>query len=132
MMLSHGLTISRSLVRIIMRPLRSTRRRPRTPCSSTQFLATFVSVIWNNVVPLFCRGAGDESDDGFGVAHVEDFMRHAGLDVNEIAGLGFEHLFATVAEFMADFAFDDVEDYFEIDVDVRVSDAARRNGCDIG
>jgi hypothetical protein len=35
---------------------------------------------------LGCRRAGDEGHDGFGVAHVEDFVGHVGFDVNEIAG----------------------------------------------
>ena len=52
-------------------------------------------------------------------------MRHAGLDVDEIAGLVFDHLFESFAEFVAHFAFDDVENYFEANMDVRVGDSSR-------
>src|SRR6266480_1495857 len=45
------------------------------------------AVVRNNVVPLVRRRASDKSHDGFGVAQVEDFMRHARFDVNEIACL---------------------------------------------
>src|SRR5437868_6330374 len=115
-----------------MRALQPTRRRPRTPCSSAQGLATLFAVIRNDVIPFVGRGARDEGNDWFSVAHVEDFMWDAGFDENEIAGFVFQHLFASIAEFVTHFSFDDVENYFEIDVDVRVSDAARRNSRDIG
>ena len=59
-------------------------------------------------------------------------MRHAGLDVDEIARLIFDHLFQPFSEFVAHFAFDDVQDHLEADMDVRVGDATRRNRGDIG
>src|ERR1700676_1553702 len=66
------------------------------------------------------------------MAHVENFVRHAGFNVNEIAGFVFQHLLASVSELVADFSFDDVKDHFEVDVNVGVSDTARRNGGDVG
>ena len=35
---------------------------------------------------------GSQGDHRFAVAHVEDLMRHARLDMNEIAGLVFHYL----------------------------------------
>jgi len=82
-----------------------------------------ISVVGDNIIPLFSGRAGDERDDRFGVAHVKDFVRHARFDVNEIAGFIFQHFSAAIAEFVPHFSFDDVKDYFEIDVDVRAGDA---------
>jgi len=45
-----------------------------------------VAVVRDNVVPFVGGGAGDKGHDRFGVAHVEDLVRHAGFNVNEIAG----------------------------------------------
>src|ERR1700693_2553674 len=67
-------------------------------------------IVWDYIIPFIGRGAGDKGDDGFGVAHVEDFMGHPGLDVNKIAGFVLHHLFAAVSELVADFSFDDVKD----------------------
>src|SRR6266545_367059 len=89
-------------------------------------------MVGNNVVPLVSGGAGDERDDRFGIAPVEYFVGHAWFDVNKIAGLVVDLLFEAVPEFVANFSFDDVEDHFEIDMDVRSRDAARRNGGDVG
>ena len=36
------------------------------------------------------------------------------------------------SEFVSHFSFDDVKDHFEADMDVRISDASRRNGGDVG
>ena len=47
--------------------------------------ARLIPVVGNNIVPFIGRRAGDKGDDEFGVAHVEDFVGHAGFDVNEIA-----------------------------------------------
>ena len=52
-------------------------------------------------------------------------MRHARFDENEIAGLVFQHLLATISEFMAHFSIDDVKDHFKVDMDVGVGDPAR-------
>jgi hypothetical protein len=90
------------------------------------------SVVRNNLVPLVGGRASDECDHRFGIAHVEYFMRHAGFDVDEIARLVFDHLFQAWSEFVPHFSFDDIEDHFEADMNVRVGDAARRNSGDIG
>src|SRR5438067_12329232 len=47
-------------------------------------LAILCSLVRNDVVPLVGGRAGDEGDNRLGVAHVEDFVWHAGFDVNEI------------------------------------------------
>ncbi len=64
-------------------------------CTSREARATspLPAIVRNDVVPFVSRRAGDECDHRLGIAHVEDFMRHAGLDVDEIAGLVFDHLF---------------------------------------
>src|SRR5438105_13740660 len=59
-------------------------------------------------------------------------MGDTGFDVNEIPGFVFQHFLATIPELVADFSFDDVKDHFEVDVNVGVGDAARRNGGDVG
>src|SRR3954467_5062681 len=87
-------------------------------------------IVWNDIVPLVSGRSGDESDDRFGVAHVEHFVRHAGLDVNEIARLVLQDLFQARPELMPDFSFEDVEDQLEANVDMRVSHAPRRNRRD--
>src|SRR6266571_5485976 len=89
--------------------------------------STFVPIIRNNVVPLVGGGAGDEGDHRFGIAHVEDFVRHAGFDVDEIAGFVFDRLLAAGPEFVTHFSFDDVKDYFEVDMDMRIRNSARRD-----
>src|SRR5947209_6540917 len=91
-----------------------------------------VAVVRNDVVPFVGGRAGNKGDDGFGLAHVEDFVGHAGFDVNEIAGFVLQHFLASVPEFVADFSFNDVKDHFEVDMDVGIGDAARRNGGDVG
>src|SRR5204863_7757930 len=63
-------------------------------------LAILCSLVRNDVVPLVGGRAGDEGDNRLGVAHVEYFMRHAGLDVNEIASFVFDHLFQAVPKFV--------------------------------
>ena len=67
----------------------------------------------------------------FGIAHVENFVRYAGFDVNEIAGFVFDRLLAALPEFVANFSFDDVKDYFEANMNMRIRNAARRNSGDI-
>src|SRR5437868_4624515 len=71
--------------------------------------SALVPIVGNDVVPLGGGRTGDKGDDWFGVAHVENFVRHAGFDVNEIAGFVFQDLFQASAEFVADFSFDDVQ-----------------------
>jgi hypothetical protein len=58
-------------------------------------------------------------------------VRHARFDVDEIAGLIFDHLFQARSEFVANFSFDDVQDHFEADVNMRVRDAAWRDRSDV-
>src|SRR3954467_12157164 len=91
----------------------------------------FFAMVGNDVVPFFGGGASNESDDRFGVTHVKHFVGDAWLDVDKIARFVFQDLPATIAEFVADFSFDNIKDEFEADMDVRISDAARRNGGDI-
>src|SRR4030095_15354131 len=89
-------------------------------------LAILCSVVRNDVIPLICRGAGNECDDRFGLAHVEYFVRHAWFDVNEIAGFVFDRLLTAGPEFVAHFSFDDIEDHFKADMDMRIGDASGR------
>ena len=83
---------NRSIERRVER-LQSSFRTSR--CASLRFayITCLPAIVRNDVVPFVSRRAGDECDHRLGIAHVEDFMRHAGLDVNEIAGLVFDHLF---------------------------------------
>ena len=60
--------------------------------SGRRLSVRLVPVVRNNVMPLVGRGARHKGHDRFGVAHVEDFVRHAGLDVNEIASFILNHL----------------------------------------
>src|SRR5262249_47583097 len=90
------------------------------------------ALVGDNVVPLVGGGARDKGDDRLRVTQIEDFVGHAWFNINEIAGFVFDRFFAAGAEFVAHFSFDDVEDHFEVDVDVCVSHAARRNGRDVG
>jgi len=76
-------------------------------------LAIRCSVVRNDVIPFVSRGAGDEGDHRFGVAHIKDLMRHTGFNVDEIAGLIFDGLLAAWSEFVTHLAFNDVEDHFE-------------------
>ena len=95
-------------------------------------LAIPCSLVRNDLVPFVSRRAGDECDHGLGIAHVEDFVRHTGLDVDEIASLIFDRLLQASSEFVTHFSFDDVKDHFEADMDVRVGHATWRNSGDIG
>ena len=107
---------------------------PRCPLLPA-FLLSFeilCSVVGNDVVPLVGGRAGDECHHRFGVAHVEHFMRHARFDVDEIAGLIFDHLFEPFTEFVSYSSFDDVQNYFKADMNVRISDTSWWNGGDVG
>src|ERR1051326_1767772 len=90
-----------------------------------------LAIVWNNVVPLVRRRAGDKRDDRFGFAHVKDLMGHTRLDINEIAGLIFEHLLQAGPELVPDFSFENIENQFEPDMNMRVRDASRRDRRDI-
>ena len=50
------------------------------------FAGPLIAVVGNDIIPLVGRGPGDKRDHRFRVAHVEDFVRHVGLDVDEITG----------------------------------------------
>src|SRR4029077_14588808 len=89
------------------------------------------SLIGNDVGPLARVGTRDHGDNWIGGADVEDFVRHAGLDEDEIAGGVFHDLLQTVAVFVADAARENVEHHLEADVDVGVGPAAGWNGGDV-
>ena len=91
-----------------------------------------IPVVRNNIIPLVGGGAGDEGHDGFRVAHIEDFMRHAGFYVNEIAGFVLQRLLEPRSEFVAHFSFKDIKDYLEADMNMRIGDATRRDRGDVG
>ena len=95
-------------------------------------LALRFAVVGNDIIPLSSGRAGDKGHDRFGVAHVEDFMRHAGFDVNEIAGFVFQHLLEPGSEFVAHFSFEDIKDQLEADVNMGIRDATRRDRGDVG
>jgi hypothetical protein len=103
----------------------------RAPCSRL-LRSSSAAIVRNDVIPLVGAGAGDEGDYRFGVTHVEDFMRHAGFDVDEIAGFVLQHLLESGSEFVADFSFEDVKDELEADVNMGCGDATRRNRRDVG
>ena len=67
------------------------------------------AIVGNDLVPLCGGGTRDKGDDWFGVAHVENLVRDAGFDVNEIAGFVFQHLLEPGTEFVADIPFHDVQ-----------------------
>jgi len=46
-----------------------------------------LAVVGHNMRPFVGIRPRDDSDHGLSVAEVEDFMRNAGLDVNEVASL---------------------------------------------
>ena len=89
------------------------------------------AIVWDNVVPLSGGGARDKGNNRFGVAQIEDFVRDARFDVNEVAGFVFQDLFQARAEFVANFSFDDVQDDLKADMNVGSGDASRRNRRDI-
>src|SRR4051812_21736648 len=60
------------------------------------------SLIRNNVRPLARIRTRDDGDDRLGGADVEDFVGHARLDEDEIAGGVFHDLLQGIAVFVAD------------------------------
>ena len=85
----------------------------------------------HDVLPLRRIRPRDDRDDRLHVAHVEHLVRHAGLDEDEIAGLVLDDLPKPRPVLVAHVALEDVEHHLEVDVDVRVGDAARRNRRDV-
>src|SRR5207302_1794082 len=83
-------------------------------CSSVRL----IPLVRNDIVPFVGRGTGDKGDDGLGITHVEDFMRHVRLDVNEIAGFVLQYLLKPPSEFVAHSSFDDIKDQLEADMNV--------------
>src|SRR5205085_12334442 len=98
---------------------------------SRSALARLVAIVRNDLVPLVSGRARNKGNYGFSFAHVEDLMWDAGFDVDEIAGFVLDYLFKPGAEFVAYLPFDDVKDHFEIDMNVRVCDAAWRDGGNV-
>ena len=90
-----------------------------------------MTIIRDDLVPLVSGRTGDEGHDRFGFTHVEDFMRHAWLDVDEVAGFVLQHLLEPRAKFMAHPSLQDVKDDLEIHVNVGLRDPARWNSCDV-
>src|SRR6187401_3601124 len=99
---------------------------------SSARLCRLIAIVGNNVVPFGGGGAGDEGNDRFGIAHVEDFVGHAGFDVDEIAYFVLQHLLEPGSEFVADFSFEDIKDHFETDMNMGIRDATWRYRCDVG
>jgi hypothetical protein len=117
-----------------------------------------IAVVRNNIIPFLGRGADDKGHDGFGLAHVDDFVRHARFDVDEIAGLVltrdcpitrrfpsgfsvyppapphgvFQDLLEPESEFVAHFSFEDIKDQLEADMNMDVRDATRRYRGNVG
>src|SRR5436309_2139213 len=84
----------------------------------------------DDLVPLVGGRAGDEGDQRL-VADVVDLVRHARLDVDEVARL-VEHLLPEpLAEGVPDPALHDEEHHLEAVVDVGVGDRAGRHGGDV-
>src|SRR3954468_8346015 len=83
--------------------------------------------IGNDLVPFVGARARDDGDDRFGVAQVEHFVWNAGCDEDEITGVVVDALGQPLPVLVADAALEDVEHDFEIHVDVRPGDAARRD-----
>src|SRR5207247_7083036 len=67
-------------------------------------LARLVAVVRNNLVPFVGRRASDKGNDRFGIAHVKDFVRHTGFDVDEIDRFILDYLLKFGAEFLAYFS----------------------------
>ena len=84
-------------------------------------------LVGNDVLPFARIRARDDGYDWLGVAGVEDFMRHARLDEDEVAGGILDGLLQSLAVLVPDAARENVEHDLEADMDVRVGDTARRN-----
>src|SRR4029453_2148547 len=75
-------------------PISSARGDGSASRTLTQYFPSSVSlpIVRNDVLPFGCIRAGHDRDDRLDVAHVEDFVRHSGLDEDEIAGIVFDDL----------------------------------------
>src|SRR3982751_6765792 len=90
-----------------------------------------VAVVRNDVVPFVGGGSRDKRNHWLSVAHVKHFVGHARLDVNEITGFVFQDLFETASKLVPDFAFENVKDELEPDVNMRIGHAAGWDGSDV-
>src|SRR6516225_8299428 len=89
------------------------------------------TIIGDDILPFASVGAGDHGDNGLAVTQVENLVRHARLNVNEIARLVVDDLRQTGAILMANPALENVEHHVEIDVYVCPSHTAGRNRGDV-
>ncbi len=87
--------------------------------------------VGHDVLPLAGVGAGDDGHHRLAVAQVEDLVRHAGGDEDEVAGLVVDALAQAVAVLVAHAALEDVEHHLEADVNVGAGDAAGRDGGEV-
>ena len=55
-------------------------------------MAPVVPVVGDDVRPFVGVGTRHDGDDRLGVAEIEDFVRDAGLDVDEVAGAVLDRL----------------------------------------
>ena len=89
------------------------------------------SIVRDDIGPLARVGSGHNSDNRFRVTDVEDFVRDARRNENEIASGVLHAVFAPVTELVSHMTRENVEHHLEVDVDVRVGDAGRRNCRDV-
>src|SRR6185295_2160529 len=90
-----------------------------------------VPIVGHDIFPLRGIRAGDDGHHRLGIAQVEHLVGHAGFDEDEVAGLVLHRLLEPGAVLVAHAALEDVEHQLEVDVDVGVGHAARRDGGDV-
>ena len=90
-------------------------------------LGSVLRRIVHDLIPLIGRGPGHKRNERL-ITDVEDFVGHAGLDVDEIAGFVDDFLRQSFAESVFDFALHDEEHHFETVMDVGIGDGAGRHG----
>src|SRR4051812_34592100 len=95
------------------------------------WLSFAVPVVVDDVLPFGGVRAGDDGHHRLGVAQVEHLVGDAGLDEDEIARLVLHRLLQAGTVLVADPPLEDVEHHLEVDVDVGVGHAARRDGGDV-
>jgi len=84
-----------------------------------------------NVLPLARVRPRDYGDDRLGIAQVADFMGNSRLDEDEVTSRVVYRYREVRPVFVTHTALKDVEHHFEVNVNVRVGDAARRDGRNI-